>query len=1024
MPLREPPLTVDIQVSPVSIALDNRQLYCLNSVLAHIRHWIVQEEILATRPMQTISEGPPSYQQREEEVDLAEHGAHIRCWWRHAVRCAQIKLNLRPRIFCDDLKNSCIELLQNEYVDLLLQESYKDRLSQQTRAENADRLLNMQVTLPLVSILRLRIAAHEEMRNLRAAWQAEGSVEEVLEEDQAFAMASELRDLSASKLQEPPARMDSTMSRRGNELRKMLLTPWSYAANNTVGRSISGGADDTDLESGTVFSDEEESSSDDMDEDSRWTHVSQVKVTVQSVQVFVLMYTLWGEFAHALHVTKQLKAQAQKTKTALRYSGSNLDVGSHQLKNVSRAKKVPPRKLLLHAAIEDIVGEGSFPPQFFLRQHQECAVVEVFVGTVAVLNWDAPAPLRQAVAMEKVGKNTGSFDEKASKVAVFLCVKGQYDKVGRKSRRSSSSLHEGSSSTIRSDSGSTTSWTGDLKVGAIRVALYRPLADKLGNLMGSGKLRFGAMSPAEEEFVAITQELTRRRLHKRNHRNYTRFLQWIHRKVASRVLVECVGEGIQFESVSRYSQDRLLVASSALPAYESRMLWAGDVPLFTFGWNHAREQLAKAPAFDGSDSITPGIVTQKSTGSADETLHPAFRAAQAAAEAVREYPEAGTTRENRFSRRISARGRRISLGASEKVATVGLQSLDTDDLGEVMPEREDEFGLQPRIMSSRVQPELAGMITGFAGDCGCNMGHCALPQGLRHERSFSGGIQSWFSSAEGNGMPRSCALERPVVHFVKPVRGDHEPAPDAAGMARKRPPKIQLHEERPSLPQSTSSTNGSAESPRQDTSKSSMVHARMRAPSVDADDHIVAAAHSALGLWRTLPWEISIRFIPPSVLGMKVGNAARRSEDFFFLDLASRQEQISYQPTMGRQSLMEMLSTRQRENVQQKQEPRSVQFMHVGSVASPVTAFTTFQRAGSVRPQEVEPAAFEASSMAEVRRNMNAESFSPKDSLTSLTQRVMSPPPPRQGKKLQTLDAVSFSRLLMSNSMRSGHSGS
>jgi hypothetical protein len=169
-PWREPPVEVKIKVSAINVAIDNRQMHCFNHLYAHWRLWKIEDEVLQTRPLRSITDGPPTYKNAEpvkgEVVRDEDRHEHARCWWKHVVRSAQIRLNLRPRLISDDFKLSIVDELQAEYVDLIIQEKFQDRLLEDSRKANAERIKNVQVVLPLRVILRLRLVAKKRVKDV------------------------------------------------------------------------------------------------------------------------------------------------------------------------------------------------------------------------------------------------------------------------------------------------------------------------------------------------------------------------------------------------------------------------------------------------------------------------------------------------------------------------------------------------------------------------------------------------------------------------------------------------------------------------------------------------------------------------------------------------------------------------------------------------------------------------------------------------------------------------------------------
>lgn len=185
----QPPRLVACQVEAVRWAVDDRQLVSMNQTRAHVSRWFVENQCSLTRPAESIltreevskirackhsrqslgavapadslTSSIPSADATDNKADI------VKAWWKHAMRCCQIRLDLRPRTIGNNMLRDAAEKVQAEYIDLVIQSMLADHLSAESLLRIQKRVLTLQVPLHALLCLRLRQLATDEVRRLK-----------------------------------------------------------------------------------------------------------------------------------------------------------------------------------------------------------------------------------------------------------------------------------------------------------------------------------------------------------------------------------------------------------------------------------------------------------------------------------------------------------------------------------------------------------------------------------------------------------------------------------------------------------------------------------------------------------------------------------------------------------------------------------------------------------------------------------------------------------------------------------------
>lgn len=541
----EPPSSVDATVSPVQVAIDNRQVESFNRIVTHVHDWIRNSSMSATKPPNGILEIRP-------QLSDAEHHEHVRWWWSHCVRLLQMKQNMVPAQFSRKFKADLAKPLETEYLNLMIQEHFKDDLKLKLTLFDYDdkRPLDIQVVLPVLTILRLRLSAKrrgpcpgncghmvtwhathccaECARNpgnhddtcdrkkvkgnpmlrrcrgcLRVARPTQGEEEvSTMEDDDILLTVDEDEEADASG-EDSPTRSRSSRSpppspsRRGRGVDSFEVV-----------RTKSGDDGGDVSRSGSIFS------------------MSDVKlhvaIQVDSVEVFVLMYSFWGTLFSCVHFKPPLLVSANSNSRPLVGLSSLGSLGSlgarHPKTNTSAQQSIPnattggfgferfgipvcPRVPFLTARAEDIRAAVSLPWRadagWLSDVSADLSVADVrarFSGSALdpMDPSDEGTSILEVKRFDHMGQLFAVTASLATAAATPAVEAGGKVPKGASLKKGNSKLNNVEPRKADSPVGllallKSNHWTGRLRAGSVRATCFMPVIDRLLHMVNAGK---------------------------------------------------------------------------------------------------------------------------------------------------------------------------------------------------------------------------------------------------------------------------------------------------------------------------------------------------------------------------------------------------------------------------------------------------------------------------------------------------------------------------------------------------------
>jgi len=529
----EPPSSVEALVQPVQLAVDNRQVESFNRIITHVHDWFRNSSMSCTKPPYGILE-------LRCHLSDADHREHVRWWWRHCVRVIQVKLNMKPGQFGTNFKADLAKPLEDEYLNLMIRDDFGDELKRKLKLFDHDqkRCLDIQVVLPVLTILRLRLSAKRRGPcrgncGHMVTWHATHCCTECARNPGHHDDTCDRRQVSHPLLRRCKECIRAARPKREEESGRMedddiLLTVdeededvdgSSEAGQDSPKRRIWGispSASSTSRSFGYQSdSIEVGHRGDDATDNDVTLHVA---IQVESVEVFVMMYSFWGTLFSCVHF-KPPSPDSPRTISRRPFAGLER-LAPRITRTTSQQQSIPtattggfgferfgipvcPRVPFLTARAEDLRAAVSLPWRADQGWVHDVAVELSVADVCAKFSGSALDPMNPAddgtsilevEPFEHLGQRLAAMARLATVVAPAAETGGKVPQAALlkkgKSRGTSTELRKadggglvGLGALLRSSR-----LAGRLRAGSVRAACFMPVVERLLHMLRAGKM--------------------------------------------------------------------------------------------------------------------------------------------------------------------------------------------------------------------------------------------------------------------------------------------------------------------------------------------------------------------------------------------------------------------------------------------------------------------------------------------------------------------------------------------------------
>lgn len=521
------PIKLLVKVPDIHITLDSRQLDSCNRVMAGMKEWLMEDDVMCTRPLRSIAEarmGPVPTErthatrspdnnhstgnagfpmltrfissasvrssQREsihsnEILDNddpvgndVKYDFTVKSWWQHCVRAMQLRLNMAPRNVSSWVKEAVIARVASTYVDLLVQEYFLSRVSKSSQEKNRSRLHNIQVNLPIERIIRLRMVARTRVRELLIM---QGQFNDSMDEG----FADDLQDLNSVSVS---TWQNTTSIRTWRDLQSKFTevradvhhagdSAKSLGSTRAMTRSKESAVEEEPGSDGSSDSSENDTGSHTVDGESSllsdaWSRSIELEVVVDTLRGSISIHTLWGwiltEVISRIHGRevrrreKELKARRKRNQNnafalmrGINKSGES-EIRQHPAEAAFGkwmpgqcggfgfehfGQRIIPRAVFLQVVLSDLRARAHLPPDFIFMPRSGVATAVLSCASASVIEHSAAEVLQNLFQV-------GQFEDDGQEVCAVMKISSQYDEAEIPHSRNLASGRDGTSSTL------------------------------------------------------------------------------------------------------------------------------------------------------------------------------------------------------------------------------------------------------------------------------------------------------------------------------------------------------------------------------------------------------------------------------------------------------------------------------------------------------------------------------------------------------------------------------------------------